>query len=196
MLYSYYPKIYFISQKNKLFSKLIFFAWFFLGMCQGIICLILTLYAIGDENDTSGQNSYEIGLYLVEISVYTSVIIVVTIKIAVNVKTWSPILVIGFLVPSLGLYFVWTFLQGFVEEMVSYHSIINLLTMPSFYAIQILCVGGMFAFDFLLFSLKTTKESFENYLKYRTLRNRRLSEGNLKKYMVEMYESREKALSL
>jgi len=58
MLYSYYPKMYFISQKNKLFGKLIFFAWFILGMCQGIICLILTLYAIGDENDTSGENSY------------------------------------------------------------------------------------------------------------------------------------------
>lgn len=48
MLYSYYPKMYFISQKNKLFGKLIFFAWFVLGIFQGAICLILTIYAIGD----------------------------------------------------------------------------------------------------------------------------------------------------
>lgn len=115
MLYSYYPKMYFISQKNKLFGKLIFFAWFFLGLCQGIICLVLTLYAIGDQNDTSGKDSYGIGLYLVQISVYTSVIIVVTVKIAVNVKTWSPIMIIGFLVPTLALYVVWTFVQGFIE---------------------------------------------------------------------------------
>ena len=68
--------------------------------------------------------------------------------------------------------------------------------MPSFYAIQILCIGGMFAFDFLLFSLKVTKATFENYLKDRTLRHRRLSEANLKKYMIEMYETRERGLSL
>ena len=116
--------MYFISQKNKLFSKLIFFAWFFLGLCEGVICLVLSLYAIGDQYDTSGYNSLGIGLYLVQISVYTSVIVVVTIKIAINVKTWSPIMVIGFLVPSLGLYAVWTFGQGVIEPMVTYHSII------------------------------------------------------------------------
>lgn len=111
-LYSYYPKMYFISQQNRLFGKLIFFAWFFLGFCQGVICLILTLYAIGDDNDSSGYSSYQTGLYLVEISAYTSVIIVVTVKIAVSVKNWTPILIIGFLVPSLGLYVAFTFLQG------------------------------------------------------------------------------------
>ena len=47
--------------------------------------------------------------------------------------------------------------------------------MPSFYVIQLLCVGGMFAFDFLLFSLKATKKSFQNYLKNQTLRKKRLS---------------------
>lgn len=104
--------MYFISQKNKLFGKLIFFAWFFLGFCQGVICLLLTLYALGDDNDSSGVYSYQSGLYLVEISAYTSVIIVVTVKIAVSVKNWTIILIIGFLVPSLGLYIAFTFIQG------------------------------------------------------------------------------------
>lgn len=72
----------------------------------------------------------------------------------------------------------------------------ELLSMPSFYIVQILCVGGMFAFDWLLYSLKTTKESFENYLKYKTLKQQRLSETNLKKYMLEMYETRDRHLSL
>ncbi len=48
MFYAYYPKMYFVSQKNKLFNNYIFFAWFFLGFCQGVICLIFTLYSIGD----------------------------------------------------------------------------------------------------------------------------------------------------
>ena len=105
--------MYFISQKNKLFNNYIFFAWFFLGFCQGVICLIFTIYSIGYATDTSGSNSYGIGFYLVEISAYTTVIIVVTIKIAVNVKHWTVCLVIGFAVPSLGLYIIFTFVQGF-----------------------------------------------------------------------------------
>ena len=113
-------------------------------------------------------------------------IIVVTIKIAVNVKQWSLILLLGFLIPSIGFYIIWTFIQGFIEVQVSVNSIINLLTMPSFYAVQILCVGGLFAMDFLLYSIKTTKESFENYLKYRTIRKKRLSQANLERYMIEM----------
>lgn len=105
--------MYYISQKNKLFTHFIFLSWYVLGICQGVICLILTLYAIGDEDDNSGFNSYGIGVYLVEVSAYTSVIIVVTIKLAVNVKQWTVILVIGFIVPSLGSYIVYTFIVNY-----------------------------------------------------------------------------------
>jgi succinate-acetate transporter protein len=104
--------MYFVSQQNQSFSNFIFFSWFVLGFSQGVICLILTLYAIGDEKDTSGSNSHQIGFYLTEISVYTSVIIVVTIKLAVNVKTWTVALIIGFVVPSFGAYVAFTFLLG------------------------------------------------------------------------------------
>ena len=58
ILYSYYPKMYHISQKNQLFTHLTFLAWYVLGICQGVICLILTLYAIGSSDDSSGLNSH------------------------------------------------------------------------------------------------------------------------------------------
>jgi hypothetical protein len=45
------------------------------------------------------------------------VIIVVTVKLAVNVKHWNVILVIGFLVPSLALYIAFTFIsQIFIDS--------------------------------------------------------------------------------
>jgi magnesium-transporting ATPase (P-type) len=58
ILYSYYPKMYQISQKNQLFTHLTFLSWYVLGIFQGVICLILTLYAIGDQDDSSGINSH------------------------------------------------------------------------------------------------------------------------------------------
>ncbi len=104
-LYSYYPKMYLLSQNNTLFTNAKFLSWYVLGICQGVICLMITLYALGDPTDSSGENSYESGLYFTEISAYTSVIIVVTVKLMINVKNWNPILVLGFLIPSLGAYF-------------------------------------------------------------------------------------------
>lgn len=49
---------------------------------------------------------------MVEISVYTSVIIVVTIKLAVNVRNWSITMVLGFAIPSIGAYVAYTFIMG------------------------------------------------------------------------------------
>lgn len=178
--------MYNISQKNKVFTKASFVAWQLLALLQGVLCLLVTLYAAGSAGAVSGTDSYGIGFYLVEISAYTSVIIVVTIKLAVNVKHWTPLLLLGFLVPSIGAYVAFTFLSQTVEATISYRDMVDLLSMPAFYCVQFMCVGSMFSLDFLLFSLEASKSNFENYLKSRTLKSQRLSESNLNKYMLEM----------
>jgi len=122
----------------------------------------------------------------VEISAYTSVIIVVTIKLAVNVKHWTVLLALGFLVPSIGAYVGYTFLTQFFETVISYNDMIDLLSMPSFYCVQFMCIGSMFSFDLFLFSLETSKNNFQNYIKNRTLKSQRLSQSNLNKFIVEM----------
>jgi hypothetical protein len=48
---------------------------------------------------------------------------------------------------------------------------IDLLSTPLFYIVQFICIGIMFCFDFLLFSLEATKNTFENYLKLKTLKS-------------------------
>jgi hypothetical protein len=145
--------MYFIGQKNTLFTKLTFLSWFFLGICQGVICFIVTMYALGTANDTSGFSSYGSGFQFVEISAYTSVIIIVTLKIAINIKQWNAILIVGFLVPSLGAYVGYGLLFNYlpISDIGGYMT--DLLQMPSFYLTQILCIMGMFSFDLFLFSL-------------------------------------------
>lgn len=169
LLYSYYPKMYFIGQKNTLFTKLTFFHWFTLGISQGVICFIVTLYSLGTPYDTSGFSSYQSSFSFVEISAYTSVIIIVTMKIAINIKQWNLILVIGFII-SLGGYVGYRLLFNYISLSDVAGYLTNLLTMPSFYLCQMLCIMGMFSFDFFLFSLEATKGNFQNYLKFRTIR--------------------------
>ncbi len=113
-MYSYYPKMYLISQKNTMFTNLKFIEWFVLGSLQGVVCLMITLYAMDAKGDTSGYDSYATGFYFAGLSAYTSVIIVVTIKLAINVRNWNLILFIGFLVPSLGAYIIYCVLLNYV----------------------------------------------------------------------------------
>jgi magnesium-transporting ATPase (P-type) len=53
--------MYFIGQRNTLFTKLKFFEWFTLGTSQGVICFIITLYSLGTAYDSSGFSSYQSG---------------------------------------------------------------------------------------------------------------------------------------
>ena len=68
--------------------------------------------------------------------------------------------------------------------------------MPLFYIIQFLNVGGMFAVDFMLYSLEATKANFQNYLKFNTLKEQRLSKTSLREYMLEMVSGEEKGLEI
>lgn len=177
--------MYRISQQNLLFTKLLFFEWFSLGVLQGVICLMITLYAMGAPSNTSGYNGYGSGFYFAELSAYTSVIIVVTLKLAINVRNWNCLIVIGFLVPSIGAYILFCFMLNYFSFSVTQYYFTDLARMPSFYIANVLAILGMFAMDLFLFSLEATRTNFQNYFKRRTMQGRRMTEANLHELMVK-----------
>lgn len=114
---------------------------------------MITLYALGGPDDNSGYDSYESGFYFCELSAYTSVIIVVTFKLAINVRNWNCLLALSFLIPSLGAYVLYCFLMNYIDISVVEYYFNNLLTIPTFYIANVLAILGMFSMDLLLFSL-------------------------------------------
>lgn len=185
-MYSYYPKMYIISQKNQLFTNFIFFEWYTLGILQGCLCLFIILYAMEGPSDTSGYNGYQTGFYFAELTAYTTVIIVVTVKLALNVKNWNILLVLGFLIPSIGAYIGYCVLLNEIKSSIVAQQFTEIVTMPSFYLVNILAILGMFSFDFLLYSIETTKINFQNYFKKRALTGRRMTETNLHELMLRI----------
>lgn len=71
--------------------------------------------------NSSGIDSYETGFYFAELSAYTSVIIVVTMKIAINVRHWNWILVIGFVIPSFGAYILYCVMLNLIPLSDTYY---------------------------------------------------------------------------
>lgn len=177
--------MYKISQKNMLFTNLLFLEWFTLGILQGVICLMINLYAIGGLTSTSGVNALGSGFYFAEISAYTSVIIVVTVKLAINVKNWNLLILLGFLIPSIGAYVFFCFIINYIPISVTQFYISDMITTPEFYMANILAILGMCSMDLFLFSLEATRTNFQNYFKKRAMQGRRMTEANLQELMVK-----------
>jgi hypothetical protein len=140
---------------------------------------MITLYSLDGLKNTSGYSSYETGFYFSELSAYTSVIIVVTMKLAINVRNWNCLLFIGFLIPSLGAYFIYCVMENYLPFSDTLYNFSQIIQMPSFYLSNVLAILGMFSVDLFLFSLEATRNNFQNYFKRRAMTGRRMTEANL-----------------
>jgi magnesium-transporting ATPase (P-type) len=131
-IYKHYPKMYYTGQKNTIFNAETFFSWFLLGTLQGITCLIINIYGLTNVKTSSGYNSYQSGFYFMGISLVTSIVIVVNLKLALNVQEWNLLLIIAFTVPTIGVYFLYAYISNIwnISPIEGYTG--NLLTMPYF----------------------------------------------------------------
>lgn len=122
--------MYYIGQKNTIFTRLNFLGWFVLGAVQGIICLFITMYSLGGSDCNSGQNSYVVGYYFVSISLVTSIVIIVNVKLALNVQNWNCLLLLGFIIPTLGGYILYLVASDLWPYSETEGYTADLLTMP------------------------------------------------------------------
>lgn len=85
---------------------------------------------------------------------------VVTVKLAINVKNWNCLLFLGFLIPSIGAYIGFCLLQNYLVYSQVYMQFNQLIQTPAFYLSSILAILGMFAMDLMLYSVEITKNTF------------------------------------
>ena len=130
---------------------------------------------MGGTSVSSGNQGLNEGFYFAQISANTSVIIVVTMKLAINVKNWNCLIFLSFLIPSIGAYILFCFLINYIPISVNEYYFTDLGSTPSFYIANILAILGMFSMDLFLFSLEATKANFQNYFKRRALEGRRMT---------------------
>lgn len=122
--------MYYIGQKNTIFNNRNFLAWFALGALQGAVCLFINLYALSGVDCNSGNNSYQNGFYFVEISLVTCIVILVNVKLALNVQHWNCLLLVGFIVPTFGTYFLYVYVSDIWQYSPTEGYTSDLLKMP------------------------------------------------------------------
>lgn len=83
----------------------------FEAVLESIIIFFFTLYIIGQVsvNHTGINSDY----WLVSLTIYSSVIMVVTFKLSTHTKFWSAYLLVAILITSLGFYILHMWLTNF-----------------------------------------------------------------------------------
>jgi hypothetical protein len=109
--YRLFPKIYFIGQENCIFNYRNYFAWLFEGMVEAT-AITVVLYFILSQNavNSNGVNS---SYWLVGLTIYSAVILVVTFKLSSHTRFWSLILFVAIIFFSLGFYIIYMWISNY-----------------------------------------------------------------------------------
>lgn len=109
--YRLFPKIYFIGQENCIFNIKNYLFWMLEAIVESIVITIFTFQVIGEVSvNHSGINS---DFWLVSLTIFSSVIMVVTFKLATHTRFWSGLLIFSILITSLGFYILHMWLTNF-----------------------------------------------------------------------------------
>lgn len=106
-----FPKIYFIGQENCIFNYTNYFAWLLEGMVQATVITVITYFIMSEAAvNAKGQST---GFWLVGLVVYSSVILVVTFKLATHTRFWSIFLFLTIVLMSLGIYLIYMWISNY-----------------------------------------------------------------------------------
>lgn len=133
-----FPKIYFIGQENCIFNYQNYIAWMCEAILESIIIFFFVLYIIGQVSiNSTGINS---DYWLVSLTIYSSVILVVTFKLATHTKFWSIFLFLAIIITSLGFYVLHMWLTNFTITDYVYGTTVVAWSSIECYFVVLLCV--------------------------------------------------------
>ena len=90
----------------------------------------------------------------------------VNIKLALNTQYWTCLMVAGFLIPSIGAYLLFIIVTDRFTFIKCYLTLNIMVNSSTFYFGLLVSILSMFAFDFTMFSMKYSKDTLLNYLKF------------------------------
>ena len=133
------------------------------GFLHSLIIFIICTYTINyDSLDSSG---YSPDLWVFSISIYTCIIFLVDIKIALNTQYWTLIGLAVIICTSLLLYICYVFISSEIEQFAVYQTADSAFSTADFYFLIFFTVGVVTIFDQLVSIVQAESGGMINYLK-------------------------------
>ncbi|CAK77311.1 unnamed protein product (macronuclear) [Paramecium tetraurelia] len=182
-----YPLLYYIGQKNTIFTNEKFFKWFSIGIFQGLACFFSFYLELNDTTFIK-QSGYNNDLWFFSMSMSTAIMILVTLKLALNTQFWTIITWIAYLGTSLGTYFAYMWISNIIPSAAIFGTTQMLFSSYAFYLSLALSVLSMFILDLLMFTIKTSKDTLLNYMKRQARQNQQLDIAKISKLEKKLQE--------
>ncbi|EAS01110.3 phospholipid-translocating P-type ATPase, flippase family protein (macronuclear) [Tetrahymena thermophila SB210] len=159
------PNLYYLGQKQQLFSTRIFLEWLIQGIVHGIFIFFGSYFTVG--NITLASDGYTSDMWSFSLIIFTSVVFIADLKLAIYTRYWTLINYLAFYITSIGLYIAAFFITGVLYNSYVYETPNYLVQTPHFYLVIFFIVAGIFAFDMFVYA---SKELFHNKTKEKALR--------------------------
>ena len=127
----YYSYLYYVGQQGLIFTIKNLLVWIFQGVLYGWLMFLVILYCLDDQS--MNKDGQMIDLWYISITVYTAIILIVDIKLALHTKTWTWLNWVGILVFSVGIYVGFVFLGDKLPAFKSYNTVDSIKNSPLFY---------------------------------------------------------------
>ncbi|CAD8064402.1 unnamed protein product [Paramecium sonneborni] len=175
-----YPLLYYIGQRNTVFTSEKFFKWFFIGVFQGLTCFFSFYFELNDTTFIK-QTGLNNDFWFFSMSMSTAIMILVTLKLALNTQFWTIITWVAYIGTSLGTYLAYMWVSNIIPQSSIYGTTRMLFSSPAFYLSLALSVLSMFILDLLMFTMKVSKDTLLNYMKRQARQSKNFEVSKIKK---------------
>jgi hypothetical protein len=153
LIKKYYPALYKIGQQNEIFNVKTFYLSAMQGMIHAILIFCVTYYAMPFTGlNAQGHTS---DMWYFSITMYTSVILIVDIKLAAYTRYWTILSGLALVITSIGFYFAYIWIADAVSSFQVYQTATSMFSSQQFYLSVILTVGFVFILDITYMYLQT-----------------------------------------
>lgn len=144
-LRNYYPHLYYIGQKNSIFSFYTSIGWIVVGIGFGALLFFVSIYSI--SNMGINKDGHTSDLWYFSILNYTAVVLVVDLKLGMYTRTWTFLNWLSIIGLSLLIYLSFTFVGDNLYFFNSNYTVLTMYTSGQFYLLQALLVVAAYLYD-------------------------------------------------
>lgn len=178
-----YHLLYYIGQKNKLFKNKYICYWLVSAFTTSTAVFLILFYSLRDSLvNQYGQN---INIWYLSITIYTSIIIIVDLKLLVNTNYLTIFVIFSVFVLSLALYIGYSWIADNIFTFKIYKTMEMLVTSPIFYLSIGLVIGLFLIIEILIFLLEREFDA-PLYLLFKSLvkNQNRFVQGNFRRLFL------------
>ncbi len=144
------PQFYYISQRNLNFTPYTFLQWIVHGLLYALIVFTIHTLLIGDVTMSSDGDTTDI--WYVSITLYTTIVAIVTLRIILYTRFWTWISYVAILIFTVILYMIWLWVADNIKFFQVYKTAYMLCTTWHGYLTALVCLWLIYCIEMIFIS--------------------------------------------